>query len=155
MSQNSHTTAITKAPKNPATRSDKPATTWFTRHRWAVLLGVFALVAGGNWFLLEYVVWNRLPPVLVGKWVVVGGEQDGATFDFYRSGAMVGKINVGGREGIVNARVRLEGDKLYSTTRNPHTGADETRVQTIRTLTDRLFVLEDDRGKRFSMERAE
>jgi hypothetical protein len=55
----------------------------------------------------------------------------------------------------VKARVRVEGNKLYSTTKNPHTGADETRVHAIRTLTDRWFVLENDRGQRFSMERAE
>ena len=104
---------------------------------------------------LEFVVWNKLPPELVGKWVVQGGEQDGATFDFYRSGAMVGRINLRGKEGIINAQAAVDGDVLLITTQNPQTRRDETKKQTIKTLSATQLVLQDDQGNRFRMERAD
>ncbi len=113
------------------------------------------LVAGGTWAFFEFVVWNRIPSELVGKWVVTGGPQDGATFDFYRSGTMVGHLDHGGRLAIVNSAIRLEGDKLYSTTRHPQTGAEMTVVQTIRTLTPRSLVVADEKGNLLTMERTD
>ena len=113
------------------------------------------MAAGGTWAILEFVIWNKLPAELVGKWVVQGGEQDGATFDFYRSGAMVGRINLRGKEGIVNAGVRVEGKTLFSSTTNPHSGKEETRQQTIVKLDDTSLILRDDRGQLLKMERAD
>jgi uncharacterized protein (TIGR03066 family) len=110
---------------------------------------------GGTWAFLERVVWARVPSELVGKWVVTEGPQEGATFDFYRSGSMVGRVNAGGNEAVVNARIRVEDNKIYSTTTNPHTGRDETMILTIRTLTARELVVEDQQGKVLRMERAE
>ncbi len=121
-----------------------------------LLLGVtLVVVAAGVWALFEFVIWNRLPANLVGKWVVVGGLQDGATFDFHRNGTMVGRVNLGGKEGIINASVRVEGVKIYATTKHPRTGQDDTRIQIIRTLTPTELVVEDEQGKRLAMERAE
>jgi uncharacterized protein (TIGR03066 family) len=122
--------------------------------RWAVLTCCLIVAAGGSWAFAEFVLWNKLPPELVGKWVVVGGEQDGATFDFYRSGTMVGNVNVQGRHGIVNATVAVEGDKLLTTTRNPSTGREETRSQTIKTLNRRSLELVDARGLVLNLIRA-
>ncbi len=124
------------------------------KRRLALGLLAFA-VAGTTWAVLELVVWNKLPPELLGKWVVQGGEQDGATFDFFRGGKMVGRINVRGQEGIINARVRVEGKTLYSTTTNPNNRLEETRQQTIVTLNETSLVLQDDRGKLQKMERAD
>jgi uncharacterized protein (TIGR03066 family) len=112
-------------------------------------------VAGGTWAFFELVVWNQIPPELVGKWVVTEGDQEGATFDFYRSGSMVGRINAGGNEAIINARIRVEDKKIHSTTRNPQTGQDDTMVLTIRTLTSSSLEVEDNQGKLLKMERAE
>jgi uncharacterized protein (TIGR03066 family) len=122
--------------------------------RWLVLALAVAFSAGGVWAFCEFVVWNRLPSELVGKWVVTDGPQEGATFDFFRNGTMVGKIDVQGREGIIDASVRVEGNKLYSTTTHPQSGRADTRVQTIRTLTATALVVEDDRGQVMKMERA-
>lgn len=120
-----------------------------------VLLGVAVLLAfAGTWAVFELVIWNKLPAQLVGKWVVMDGPQEGATFDFFRNGTMVGTVNIQGREGIVKATVRVEGDKIFSTTRNPGTGLDDTRVQTIRSLTDIELVVEDGQGKQLRMRRA-
>jgi uncharacterized protein (TIGR03066 family) len=128
-----------RSSKAPA--SEKPfAWLW----RWVAIALILTATAGGSWALLEYVVWAKLSYPLVGKWVVEGGEQDGATFDFYRNGRMLGRVNVGGREGIIEARVRVEDNKLLTTTRNPMTGQDETRPQTIQLLTDESLVLVDE-----------
>jgi uncharacterized protein (TIGR03066 family) len=121
-----------------------------------LLLALAVLAVGaGTWALFEYVIWNTTPPELVGKWLVVRGPQDGATFDFYRNGTMVGHVNMDGREGIVSARIRVEGDRIYATTRHPVSGEELTRVQTIERISRKNLVLKDERGEVLVMERAE
>jgi len=110
--------------------------------------------AVATWLVFEFVVWNKLPSDLVGKWVVEGGLQDGATFDFYRNGTMRGRVNAGGMEALVKATVRVEGAILYSTTVNPRTKMAETREQTIETLTNDTLVLKDEQGSRLRLARA-
>ncbi|MBI2808757.1 MAG: hypothetical protein HYX68_27530 [Planctomycetes bacterium] len=128
--------------------------------RW-IVLGLGALLtAAATWSFLEFVVWNKvlwnqLPGDLIGKWVVSGGDQDGATFDFYRNGSMRGRINAGGREGIINARIEVEGDTLFITTRNPHTKQDEVKKHLIKVLNRSELVLQDERKTLFRMERAD
>ena len=103
---------------------------------------------------MEFVVWNKLPGNLVGKWVVQGGDQDGATFDFFRNGTMVGRINMGGNLHIIDAQVACEGDTLFITTQNPMTKRAETKQQTIKILNAKELVLQDEQRKLFRMERA-
>jgi uncharacterized protein (TIGR03066 family) len=126
-----------------------------SRWRWALLALCLLVPFGGTWAAFEFVVWNRLPGALVGKWVVTEGEQEGATFDFYRGGTMVGRINMKGREGIVEARVRVEDKTLFITTTNPFTHQEETRTQAIRVMTGTELVLEDGEGHVFPMRRAQ
>jgi uncharacterized protein (TIGR03066 family) len=121
----------------------------------AALAALCLLVAGGTWAVLEFVVWNTIPSELVGKWEVSGGPQDGATFDFYRGGKLVGRLNEGGMLRVLDATVRVEDDKIYSTTRHPKTGQELTTVQTIRSLTARELVVEDEKGNRMNMRRIE
>lgn len=104
---------------------------------------------------MEYVVWAKIPSQLVGKWVVEGGKQDGATLDFFRDGSMVGRMNHEGMEARINARVRLDGEKLYVTSTNPNTKSDETKIQIIRTLTASRLEIEDEQGNIWRMSRAE
>jgi uncharacterized protein (TIGR03066 family) len=102
------------------------------------------------------VVWNALPAELVGKWVVTTpGPQEGATFDFFRSGKMIGRVNQAGKLHIIEATVRVEDNNIYSTTRHPQTGRETTVAQTICTLTARDFVVEDAKGIRMAMKRAD
>jgi uncharacterized protein (TIGR03066 family) len=124
------------------------------RRLWLLLpLGLAAFLL--SWAVLELVVWNVLPEELLGKWVVTQGPQEGATFDFYRSGKMIGRINQAGKLHIIDAVVRLEDNKIYSTTRHPQTGQETTVAQTIRTLTAWDLVVEDSKGIRTYMKRAE
>jgi len=124
------------------------ARTGAPKKRWA-LLGLCLLLAGGvTWAVMEFVVWNRLPSELVGVWEVVQGppEFKEAEFQFYRSGKMVGHFNDNGMDRPIHADVRIEGDKLYFTSRHPRTGEEDVRVQTIRKLTDVEFVVADESG---------
>jgi uncharacterized protein (TIGR03066 family) len=123
--------------------------------RWLLLAGVFLVVAAVSAGVLEYVVRSTLPSALVGKWIVETGGQKGATFDFGRDGTMVCRINVEGRVDVVEGHVRVEGHKMHTTARNHYTGRDDTGIQTIRSLTERELVVEDDRGEVVRMVRVE
>ncbi len=121
-----------------------------------LVLGLCLLVAfGGAWAATEFFLFSKLPPELVGKWVVQGGPQDGATFDFFRGGNMEAHLNNNGNEVVLKAQVAVEGKTLLTTTRNPHTGQDETNTSTIRELTRDSLVLETKQGEVFRMTRAE
>jgi uncharacterized protein (TIGR03066 family) len=123
------------------------------RRKWLLLVLVGALVGIGTWALFEFVLWSRVPPELVGKWVVMEGPDEGGTVDFYRGGSMVAKVNHGGMQGIIEATVRVEGNKIYVTTRHRETGERGTRVQTIKSLDQNHLVLEDERGMSVRLER--
>jgi uncharacterized protein (TIGR03066 family) len=125
-----------------------------SKKHWALLALCLVFACAGTWAIMEHLVWNRLPSSLVGKWVVQGGEQDGATFDFYPNGVMIGRVNLGGKEGIVNAQVAVEEDTLFITTKNPRTGQADTKTQTIKTLNAKELVLDDERKNVFRMVRA-
>jgi hypothetical protein len=141
--------------KRPSGEAPPPAAASSSPWRWLVPALCLLIAAGGTWAVFEFLILSKLPPELLGKWVVVGGDQDGADFDFFRNGTMRGRINVKGTEHRVDARARVEDKVLYSTTTNPHTGQDETRAQKIVTLTERELVLQDGRGELLKMKRAE
>ncbi len=144
--------ANTSAVTQPAAVVKRPTAS----QRWLYFSVVLAVVAGlATWYLFENVVWARVPPELAGKWVVVGGQQDGATFDFYSNGVLVGKVNAGGSVAVINAGVRVDGKKILSTTQNPDTGTYDTTVLVIKTLTANELVVEDERGNVMKMKRAE
>src|SRR5262245_26466017 len=104
------------------TQQPLPVTRGSSAWRWLIPIFCVVVVGVGSWAATEHFIFNKVPGQLVGKWVVLGGDQDGATFDFYRSGVMEGRINVGGKEGRISARVHVEGKNLFSTTTNPNTG---------------------------------
>jgi uncharacterized protein (TIGR03066 family) len=133
--------------RSPSTESSR------SPRRWILLIISFAAAASATWAIFQFGIWSALPSELVGKWAVVGGEQDGATFDFFRNGTMEGNLNVKGQSFMLKARVRVEGDKLLSTTTNPNTGQDETRAQTIVSLSRTELVLKDDQGQVLRMTR--
>ena len=119
------------------------------------MIGSCLVVAGGGtWALCEFVIFNNLPPELVGKWVVEGGEQDGATFDFSRLGSLEAHMNNKGREVVLKGKAAVEGKKLLITTQNPNTRQEETRASTIRELTATGLIVEFETGEVFRMGRA-
>ncbi len=119
------------------------------------LAALCLLVAGGTWAVLEFVVWNTVPSALVGKWVVTEGPDEGGTIDFYRGGTMVARVNLQGRLGIIEAKIRVEDDKIIATLKNHQTGELGTRVQTIKVLDGRRLVLEDEHGNLIKLEKAD
>ena len=146
-----------KSTKKPGTKHELPQPARASNGLlvW-VFLGLCLLLAGGGtWAILEFVVWAKIPSTLAGKWVVIGGEQDGATFDFYRNGTMVGYVNMGGNPGIINAHVTVEEDTLFITSQNQRNGREETKRHIIKTLSARELVLEDEQKNTHRMERAD
>ena len=123
--------------------------------RWVVLGIGLLLAAGASWAVMEFVVWNNLPRELVGTGEVVQGppEFKEAVFEFHRSGKMVGRLNDNGNLRIMNADVRVEGDKIHITTRHPRTNEEHVSVQIIRKLSDRELEVGDDRGRIIKMTR--
>jgi len=104
---------------------------------------------------MEFVVWNKLPKELVGKWEVVQGPPEfaEAEFQFFPTGKIIGHFNDQGNDRPMEADVRVEEGKLYITTRRPSTGEEHVSVQTIRTLNDRQLVVADERGMIIRMAR--
>jgi hypothetical protein len=117
----------------------------------------FVLIGGAAWAALELIVWNRLPSELVGKWVVVEGQMEGATFQFYRDGSMVATAMLGRQQRTLKGRVEIGKQNtlkiLYVTARDNETGEDYTVAKVIRVLNARQLVLEDEQGKLLRLER--
>ncbi len=102
-------------------------------YRGRLLLILCALAAAaGTWGFLEFVLWNKIPAELVGKWVVVEGPDEGGTVDFYRGGTMVAIVNNDGYQGIMKGTIRIEGKTIYVTSRHQQTGQTGTRAQKIK-----------------------
>ena len=145
---------------NKQTRKSSPsapptASAGTSNLRWmAIGFGVL-ITAGATWAFFEYYVWATTPSELVGKWVVTEGPDKGGTVDFYRNGTMVAKVNNKGMEGIIEAKIRVEDNKIHVTTRHQQTGELGTRVQTIKVLDAHRLVLQDERGMTIKMERAD
>jgi uncharacterized protein (TIGR03066 family) len=142
---------LTKTPPPAPAKSARPT----LLPTWLVLGLCLLLAGGGTWAAAEFFFFSKLPPELVGKWVVRGGPQDGATFDFFRGGSMEAHLNNNGMEVVIKARATLEGKTLLTTTQNPHTKQDETTTSTIRELTRDTLVIETKQGEVFRMTRAE
>ena len=137
------------APRSTSTSSGP----WPFR-RWAILGFCLLLAFGGTWAFSVFVLWNRVPSELVGKWVVMEGPDEGGTVDFNPSGAMVAIVNKGGFEAKIEARIRVDGKKIHVTTWHRETGEEGTRIQTIKVQEADRLVLEDERGTSIKLKRA-
>jgi uncharacterized protein (TIGR03066 family) len=136
--------------QTPSIKSDKPFLP-----RWALIALCLLVAGGGTWAVFEFFVWPKIPPELVGKWVIEGGLQDGSTFDFSRNGDLEAHLNVNGMEHILKGKAAVEDKKLHITTRNPNTKQDETQTCVIRELTKTTFVVEFSKGEVFKMVRVD
>jgi hypothetical protein len=131
--------------------------------KWALVMLCITLTAGVTYAVLHFFILSRIPHEMVGTWVVIdvksnsGANTDeslkGGTLEFRRDGTMIGKVNMDGNEGTIQAAVAVEGESLRITSVNPQTGKPVTDVQTIRTLTAGQFVIEDRKGTVLVMER--
>jgi uncharacterized protein (TIGR03066 family) len=137
---------------NPGASELTPPRPWLPH--WVVPLLCVTVAAVATFALFEYLILSKVPRAMLGKWVVVEGEMEGATLEFFRDGRMLAKVNMQGKEGVIKAQVEVDGQTMRSTTVNPFTKMEETDTQTIVTLTDTQFVIEDRKGTVMKMERA-
>jgi uncharacterized protein (TIGR03066 family) len=121
--------------------------------RWAVILFVVASVAGASFAAFAFLLPGRIPPALVGRWRVVGGQMDGTIFEFQRNGTMIGRKTLDDKEGLIEGTAEAADRTLRTTTTNPFTRKAETGTQSILTLTENEFVTEDESGTRVTMVR--
>jgi uncharacterized protein (TIGR03066 family) len=119
----------------------------------ALVLLTVAAAAGFSAVLFEFLLPGRLPPEVVGRWRVIGGETDGAIMEFHRDGTMKSTLRTGDKEFAMDGKAEVDGKTLRTTTVNPFSGRAESGSQTIITLTDTDFVLADGKGTRTRMKR--
>jgi len=128
----------------------------FPFRRWA-FLGLLLLLAGaGTWAVFEFVIWNKVPAELVGKWEITEGPKEyaEASFRFFRNGYMEGRVNVGEHLNIIKSTIRVRGKNIIVTSKHPKTGEETVQVQKIRILTESDLVVEDGNGNLLKMKRA-
>jgi uncharacterized protein (TIGR03066 family) len=130
----------------------KPARRW---RWWLLVAGCFILAGVATYVIAENYLVTRIPEALVGKWRVVGGEQDGVTLEFHRNGSFQARVSRGGKEGAVYARVEVDDKQLHIISADPQTGREEAKTHIIRTLTETEMLLEDPRGVTSRMVRLE
>src|SRR5262249_42747807 len=100
------------------------------RGRWlrtvALVLLTVAAAAGFSAALFEFLLPGRLPPEVVGRWRVIGGETDGAIMEFHRDGTMTSTLRTGDKEFAMDGKAEVDGKTLRTTTVNPFTGRAES-----------------------------
>jgi hypothetical protein len=153
-------TRLREAGQPPHSRSGRD---WGDFRKRAIVFLCVALTAGIAYTISYFFLLSRIPRPMIGAWAVMevtskgAGKADeslkGGTLDFRRDGTMIGKINMAGKEGTIQATVAVEGDMLRITSVNPQTGQAVTDVQTIRILASDQFVIEDRKGTTLRMER--
>jgi hypothetical protein len=126
----------------------------FTRWHGAVLGLGLLLAGGGTWAALEFFVWNKLPPALVGKWEVQGGPLFSGTFQFFRNGTLETRLKKDKTYFTLRASVAVEDKTLLTTTQDLQTGREQTRKSTIRELTAHSLAIELEDGAVLKMVRA-
>lgn len=139
-----------KLTQQQGTPKQAPKRSWL---RWAVPLLCVLVSGGGTFALFEYVILSKLPRELLGKWVVIEGEMEGATAEFSRNGTTIWKVNMKGKEGIIKGRAEVDGETMRIMTTNPMTKEPVTDTQTILTLNENQLVIEDQKGTIIKLER--
>jgi hypothetical protein len=118
---------------------------------WTVL-GMM-VIAAGTVAVLEFFVWNKVPPALVGKWKIEDGPLAGGTFEFSRNGDMAVKDK--NQKGVsqLKAKAVLEGKTIVTTSSNPLTREQLIHTSTVRELTATTLVIELESGDVLKMVR--
>jgi len=121
--------------------------------RWAWLALGLVVAGGGTLAVLEFLVWNHVPPALVGKWQVEQGSEFGGTFDFSRDGTLDVHLTSQGRSIHLKSRVAVRGKTLRTTPQSVSGRQEETREWTILELTADSLILEMENGQTLKMVR--
>src|SRR5579862_911113 len=99
----------------------KPRGPMLTTSTWVLLGLTFVLAGFGTWAVFDFIVWNKVPPELVGLWEVEQGPQKGATFEFFRDGVMEVQMRRNKKEISHKAQVAVRDKTLLMTSKNPLT----------------------------------
>ena len=93
--------------------------------------------------MLTTYVFAQLPDEIVGTWQVKDGEMNGTRMIFHRDGAFTSIVTIDGRDISIEARVALHDKTLRFTIVNGLTGKQETKTQTIRSLTETEMIVDE------------
>ena len=127
----------------------------FSSSTW-LLLGLSLALAGvGALTILEFTVWNKLPPALVGLWEIQEGPQKDGTFEFFRNGTMEVRLQDKKKEVVHKTQVTVRDRTLVMTKKGPFTREEKTNESLIRELTADTLILELEKGDVLKMVRIE
>jgi uncharacterized protein (TIGR03066 family) len=116
------------------------------RYRTWLVTGALFLVAGAvAYFALGWFLRSTLPDEIVGDWRIEGGEMNGTRVSFASDGTFKTLVTVDGKDVEVRATVQKHGNTLHYTMTLPDTRQRMTRTQTIKSLTGREMIVEEDR----------
>jgi uncharacterized protein (TIGR03066 family) len=124
-----------------------------TLRRWAWAGLCLLVAAAGTLAVLEFVIWNKVPPALVGKWQIEEGPHYSGTFEFSRTGQMTVHLRNHKNDFHWKSRVGVDGKTIRSTTVNAQTREEETHESTILELTAHSMILELENGEVLKMAR--
>jgi uncharacterized protein (TIGR03066 family) len=125
------------------------------RRVWLVVLFLLVCLAGStvvSFFFFRYVV-PTIPQELAGTWQVVEGGLKGSTLEFRMDGTAIATHFELGQKQILMQSVKVEGNKIFLTSKDDLTGKDETVIQTIVKLTDDELVIRDEDRRTYRMTR--
>jgi hypothetical protein len=121
--------------------------------RWLGAVLLLLLSAGITFAVGEHLLLPRLPPLMLGKWVVVEGQYAGSTVEFFRDGSMLSALNKDRATEKIQGEVRVEDTSLWVTTRDGLTGKSTTDALTVLELSPLQFVTQDEGGNLLLMKR--
>ncbi len=138
--------AATSSPRAPVNQPSRP-------RRWPVwLLAAVCLVvaAGATYYLVDFVLWPRIPVALVGTWQSKDSQQNVVTLEFWANGHFEARAEVGGQVGVVYGSAVTDPNddtKLLITSTDRKSGHQITKTHIIHSLTEKELMLEDPMGK--------
>lgn len=136
-----------------ASNATAPSRAGPPRWKWRLPLLWLALLVGAG--VVSFVVFKyfapRIPRQLVGTWEVVDGPLQGARLEFRWIGTAI--ATQPGVKGAIDSTVKVKGDKLFLTAKDPVRGLPETVVQTIVSLGAEELVIRDADQHTYRMKR--
>jgi len=125
------------------TRGRVKASPFPSELRWLLLLVGLAVSGAATYFVLTTYIWPPIPDTIAGTWQVKGGEMDGTRMTFQRDGTFSSMVTIDGRDIPIVARVALHDKILQFTIATGPAGREETKTQTIRSLTESEMIVEE------------
>jgi uncharacterized protein (TIGR03066 family) len=133
-------TRVKQASPTPAPTKTRPPS---SELRWLLLLACLVVSLAATYFVLTTYVWPPIPDSMVGTWEVKGGEMGGTRMTFHRDGTFSSMVTIEGRDIPIEAHVELHDKTLRFTIVNGLTRREETKTQTIRSLTETEMIVEE------------